>query len=221
MPSTRDWPIFEPQNSASELAANPHRVDIEGEVADVAYPALCAFCGAGAGRRIAVAKVFRDQGGSDGVAAYRIRSAHVPYCEPCIAEHQREARQLTPAQRLAVSLATGLIVSSVGSAFMALVLLPAALRDLLHPGFPLPLAAVLFFAAIAASSFRGAWAQTAHRRIPPQTRISRAFDFSDSGAALFEKKGFTCAIQNAAFADAWIALNRARVRKRSGEQPGV
>ena len=210
--SMRDWPIFEPQTSACDLAPHPYRVALRGQLHQLRQPPLCAFCGAGADRCIPVLKVFRDPGGGDGVTGYCVDTAAVPYCPSCTARHGHERRVLSPIQRVAVSLATGLTVSAVGSVFMAFVLLPAAWRALWMPGFPLPLAVVLAFAAIAASSLAGAWRETARRRVPPQTEVTRAFDFSPTGAPLFGELGFVCSIRNADFARAFVAANQERVR---------
>ena len=47
--------------------------------------------------------------------------------------------------------------------------------------------------------------------MPPQTNITRAFDFSAREAELFDVPTSTYAIRNREFADAFVALNRERV----------
>jgi hypothetical protein len=205
------WPIFQPQDSASDLANHPHRVVLVPTSAGLAYPALCPYCGKAASRRILVQKVFRQAAAGDSVTSYRVEQAEVPYCDDCTLQHERERRVLTWPQRMVVSLATGLTVSGLGSIFMALLFLPAALRDIGRPGFPLPLVVMLFFAWIAYSSLSGAWKQNAYRRVAPQTSITLAFDFSESYAPLLDAARCTYAIRNAAFAEAFIALNSERV----------
>lgn len=148
---------------------------------------------------------------SDSATTYEIEGAVVPYCNPCIAQHEHEVRALSWPQRVAVSLTTGLTISALGSGFMALLFLPDAVRSLTRSGFPWPLVVVMFFALIAYSSLSGAWKQNAHRRVPPQTGITRAFDFSESHAEMFDAPRSTYSIRNSAFAEAFVALNRARI----------
>ena len=205
------WPIFQPQDSASDLADHPHRVTLLAGSEALRFPPLCPNCGNTAHGSIAVQKVFRQAPADDSVNSYVVQQLDVPYCDDCKALH-REQRLLTWQQRMVVSLAAGLSVSAFGCVFMALVFLPAALKDLGRGGFPLPLLVVAFFALIAWSSFSGAWKQNAHRRIAPQTSITLAFDFSEGHASFMGAARRTCAIRNAAFADAFIALNQQLVR---------
>ena len=206
------WPIFQPQDSASDLADHPHRVTLLADSGALSFPKLCPNCGNTAYGRIVVQKVFRQASAGDSVTSYAVHQVEVPYCDDCRAQHQREQQMLTWPQRVAVSLGTGLSVSAFGSGFMALVFLPAALRDLGRPGFPLPLVVVAFFALIACSSFSGAWKQNAYRRVAPQTSITLAFDFSEGHAPLLEAARCTYAIRNAAFAYAFIKLNHRLAR---------
>ena len=206
------WPIFQPQDSASDLAGHLHRVTLLAGSEALRFPPLCPNCGNTASGSIAVQKVFRQTGSGDFVTTYVVHQLDVPYCDGCKALHDREQRELTPQQRVAASLATGLSVSAFGCVFMALVFLPAALKDLGRGGFPLPLLVVAFFALIAWSSFTGAWAQNAYRRVSPQTSITLAFDFSEGHAPFLGAARRTYAIRNAAFADAFIALNQQLVR---------
>ena len=161
------WPIFQPQDSASDLADHPHRFTLLADSVALRFPPLCPNCGNTAHGSIAVQKVFRQAPADDSVNSYVVHKMDVPYCDDCKALHDREQRLLTPQQRVEVSLATGLSVSAVGCVFMALLFLPVALKDLGRAGFPLPLVAVAFFALIAWSSFSGAWKQNAHRRVIP------------------------------------------------------
>ncbi len=138
------WPICQPQDSADDLADHPYRVVVIAGSEGLNFPALCPYCGSAASQRIRVEKVFRQTSTDDSLTNYVVEQVDVPFCDGCIAQHKREQRALTSPQRMVVSLATGLSVSAFGSAFMALVFLPAALRDIGRPGFPLPLVVVAF-----------------------------------------------------------------------------
>ena len=202
------WPIFQPQDSASDLASHPHRVTLIEGSGRPNFPELCPNCGKAAFGRIVVQKVFRHTAAGDSVTRYVIQQVEVPYCDNCTAQHHREQQLLTRPQRVVVSLADGLTVSALGSGFMALVFLPTALRSVAQPGFPLLLVVVAFFVLIACSSFSGAWKQNTYRRIPPQTSITLAFDFGESYSQLFKAARRSYAIRNAAFAQAFIKLNQ-------------
>lgn len=206
-----DWPIFQAQVDAIDLADHPQRLRFSGEASSMSYPSICAYCGESASRQIVVQKVFRIASSGEDLTRHEIQQAAVPFCEACIGRHRQQERTLTAPQRWLASLATGLTVSGVGSSFMAVFFLPDALRALRRPGFPLPLAVVAFFALIGYSSLRGAWSDTARRRVPPQTEITRAFDFGCSDRTLFGKASFTCSIRSQSFAAALVALNAQRV----------
>ena len=118
------WPIFQPQNSASDLASHPHRVTLLEGSGRPDFPELCPICGKAAFGRIVVQKVFRQAAAGDSVTTYVIQQAEVPYCDNCTTQHRQEQRLLTRPQRVMVSLATGLTVSALGSGFMALLFLP-------------------------------------------------------------------------------------------------
>ena len=201
------WPIFQPQDSASDLASHPHRVTLLEGSGRPDFPELCPNCGKAAFGRIVVQKVFRQAAAGDSVTTYVIQQAEVPYCDNCTTQHRQEQRLLTRPQRVMVSLATGLTVSALGSGFMALLFLPAALRSMAQPGLPWLLLIVNFFMLIAYSSFSGAWNQNTYRRIAPQTTVTLAFDFSKSYAPLWKAARRTYAMRNAAFAQAFINLN--------------
>jgi hypothetical protein len=205
------WPIFQPQDSADDLADHLYGVVVMAGSEGLNFPWLCPYCGNAASQRIAVEKVFRQASADDSLTSYVVEQAQVPYCDDCIAQHKHEQRLLTWQQRVVVSLATGLTVSALGCSFMALLFLPVALRDIWRPGFPLPLVVVAFFALIAYSSLSGAWRQNAYRRVAPQTRITLAFDFSERYAPLFEAARCTITIRNPAFAESFRTLNRQSV----------
>ncbi len=202
-------PIFEPQSTADELADHPCRLLLVESPGGPAFPPLCQYCGQPASGRLGVSKVFRVRDSSGAPDDYVIRSLEVPYCGECIARHHQASRPIGWMRIAAVSMADGLSVSAAGCALMATMLLPGGLASLFQPGFPLPAVIVLGFGAIAWSSAKGAWRQTAHRRVPAQTPISRAFDFTDADGALFAPRRTTYSIRNPAFAEAFRVLNSA------------
>ena len=200
----KDWPIFEPQAASRDLADHPHRVQLVNRT--LAMPALCPNCGAAAARSLVVRKVFVNADTED--RTIDIESLAVPYCDRCIALHEREVCALSWPQRLAVSLATGLTLPALGAALLALLVLPDALRELTRAGFPWPLALVAALACMSWFCLASAWKRTEHRRVPPQTSVTRAFDFSASHAETFDEPRSTYSVRNAEFFKAFTALNR-------------
>jgi len=63
------------------------------------------------------------------------------------------------------------------------------------------------FGLIAWAQANAVWQQTARFRVPPQSDVTIAFDFSDDTAPAFESARFVCTMRNTAFANAFRALN--------------
>jgi hypothetical protein len=55
--------------------------------------------------------------------------------------------------------------------------------------------------------FKSAWSANRHRRISPQTSITRSFDFGDDDSSPFATLKRTYALGNAAYADAFAREN--------------
>ena len=89
------WPIFQLQDSASDLADPPHRVTLLAGSGGLIFPKPCPHCGHSACGRIVVQKVFRQASAGDSVTRYAVHRVEVPYCDDCRAQHQREQRMLT------------------------------------------------------------------------------------------------------------------------------
>lgn len=200
---------IEPQDNASELAPHPHRLTLRGSPGGAAFPALCPHCGSPATNRIEYAKVFRHTD-SEGPTRYVVSSVAVPFCDPCIARHR--ARQVKPplGATLLSSFATLDMLGAVFPAMAALFLAYLALGDLLHgraTRFLVELGIGAVFAMIAWAQGLAVWRETDRFRVPPQSDVTIAFDFSDDTASAFETARFVCAMRNDRFADAFRALN--------------
>ena len=204
---------FDPQVGARELAPNSHRVELTGKLRSLTFPDACPNCGAAARERLRVRKVFRRK-------SYRrpwryfIAEVRVPFCSACIARHESEVERMSTPRRLLTAL---LSVEALGALFCGGFALFVALKILAPMGQGEPLFApvlggVLFFAVIALIQARLAWTRTERFAIPPQTSVTRAFDFSDDVSdALDAEQRRVYAIRNPAFAEAFAALNRGRV----------
>ena len=74
----------------------PTRVKIAGPLHGLAFPEACARCGAPARDTLPVDKTFRHTYG-DSPTRYEFARLHVPFCEPCRAEHGRLLQPVDPA----------------------------------------------------------------------------------------------------------------------------
>ena len=200
---------FEPQSNASELAPHSHRFTFSGTASSLQFPPLCPNCGSAAANRLNCAKVFR-QSDSDGPTRYTVTSITVPFCDACIAKHRAQEVKRTLMSDLISSFATMDMLGAVFPALAALFLLYLALGDLFHGRatrvlVELGIGAV--FGLIAWAQARAVWDQTARLRVPPQSDVTIAFDFSDDTAPAFESARFICTVRHPAFANAFRVLN--------------
>jgi hypothetical protein len=200
---------FEPQDGASGLAAHPHRFTLRGAPGTLAFPALCAHCGNPAPDKLPCSKVFRRVN-SDAPNSHVVVSVAVPYCSACIAQHRSVTPPLTPLAKVLSSFSTGEMLGAVFPALAAAFLAYLGLKDLLRGdliGAAILLAIGAAFGALARFQWRHVWEETEHLRVPPQSDVSRAFDFSDDMAPSFEPPRFVCTVRDARFAAAFEALN--------------
>jgi len=196
-------------DEASELAPHPHRLSLRGAAGDLQFPPLCPNCGSAATDRLTYAKVFRHTD-SDGPTRHVVSSIAVPFCNACIARHRAQEKKRTLLSDLISSFATAEMLGAVFPALAALFLLYLAIGDLFHARgtrMLVELAIGAVFGLIAWAQARSVWAETEHLRVPPQSDVTIAFDFSDDIAPAFEPARFTCAMRNPAFANAFRVLN--------------
>lgn len=198
------------------LASHPFQVELRGSLDSLAWPAVCASCGATAAERIMVRKVFprpryRSRRRRVGMATYAVASAHIPFCAACAERHRELATRRSPASRMVGVLLTPLLIPIVGSAYFGNIVLRSALD--VPPGDPgagIAWGLTALFAVIFLWSVFAAWHATRPGRVEPQTDVTRACDFSDDVSQLFEEERRIYTMRDATFADAFYAANRDR-----------
>lgn len=203
---------FEPQDIASELAPHAHRFSLCGALSGLQFPPLCPNCGNAAAHSLTCTKVFRHPD-SDGPTRYTVISIAVPFCDTCTARHRAAEVKRTWMSDLVSSFATMEMLGAVFPAMAALFCFYLALGDLFNARamntlMELGIGAV--FAVIAYSQARTTWAETERFRVPPQSDVTIAFDFSDDIASVSESARFVCTVRNPVFAEAFRALNIGR-----------
>jgi hypothetical protein len=204
---------FAPQDGAQGLVAHPHRFTLRDHPATWTLPNLCAACGTMAAERIVCSKVFRRTH-SDSPTEHIVSSVAVPFCAACAASHRQQTPEITTLRKVLLSFATAEMLGAVLPGMAAAFVVWLALKDLVNGRFlraltMLPIAGL--FGLIAWYQRRHVWRETAHLRVPAQSSVARAFDFSDDLAAVFEPPRFVCTIQDPAFAQAFESLNRDRL----------
>ncbi len=203
---------IEPQDNPSELQPHPHRSTLRGAPGGVAFPPLCPNCGQEANGSIDVAKVFR-QADSDGPTRYTVASAAVPYCSRCIAAHRSVEVVPSPLDTVRSGFVGLNMLGAVLPALAALFLTWLALGDVVHgrgTRFVVELGIGAVFALVAWAQGVAVWRDTERFRVPPQSEVTKAFDFSGDIAPALEAARFVCTMRDAGFAAAFAALNADR-----------
>jgi hypothetical protein len=197
------------QDNASELAPHPHRLTLRGSPGGADFPPLCPHCGGSASRKIEYAKVFRHTD-SEGPNSYTVSSVAVPFCDPCIARHRAQEGKLSLGSKIVSSFATMDMLGAVFPAMAALFLVYLALGDALHgrgTRFLVEFGIGAVFALIAWAQGLAVWKETERFRVPPQSDVTIAFDFSDPTGSAFEAARYVCTMRNDRFANAFRVLN--------------
>ena len=204
------------RHAAAALADHPYRLELVGGLRALAWPSVCANCGAGTEWRYTVRKPFRrprvGRRRRYGVTRQTIVAAQIPYCRSCIERH----RALTPSRSVARDVLglffNPMIIALLGSGYFFVVTLrialgtPASDQNLKYVwGMP------ALFAGICVWTLAVTWWDTRVDRIEKQSDITRACDFSDDVSWFWERERRIYAMQNQSFAQALADANRDRV----------
>jgi hypothetical protein len=201
------------------LTPHLHRLELRGSPGDLSWPGICAYCGEAATERIIVRKAFRplprSDGGSavNGLRAYRIGSAPVPFCASCAARHQSTVQPPSKLRKVVSLVFNPLLIPAVGAAWFAKMVMDGGLvrRPLTDAGVLTDWGLFILFVATSLWSLFLMWRTTLDRRLDPQTEVTRACDFSGDVSNFFEGERRIYKIRNSAFAGAMAELNADRV----------
>jgi hypothetical protein len=110
--------------SASGLEPHPHRFMLRGHPGSLAFPPLCAYCGAAASRKLGYAKAFTRGYSDDTPSSHVVSPVQVPFCDPCLQRHEAGALPRSVTTNLLASLthsdSMGAIALTVAAAFATL-----------------------------------------------------------------------------------------------------
>jgi len=200
---------FEPPIGAQGLAPHAHRLELVTSTRGLVFPQLCPACGGPAVDWLAVPKVFMRHH-SDSPWTYVLAKVEVPFCAPCIERHRGEAERQTLGQQLRRALFSEGAIPMYCAGITGLFFLKESVLKLGrgYPSGALVTGGMATFCLLIASwSAHDAWGRTARDRVPPQTSVTRAFDYSDDTSDLFDQPRYVYAMQDGAFADAFRRLN--------------
>jgi hypothetical protein len=214
---------FIPQSRDRDLAQHAHRLELRGDPTDFVWPDVCPACGAPARDRLGVQKVFvRRHRGRGAGTRYAVTSLTVPFCEKCVDRHHAETRPMAPLRRVLTYFQSLLIIPVAGAAYLASVTLPAAAGTTAdEPAGRWGWGLVAAFAAICVASLIAMVPATRRFRVPPQTSITRAFDYSDELGNVVEGRRRVYAIQNGGFAERFASVNGELAWTMEQEQRGL
>ncbi|MFN3324914.1 MAG: hypothetical protein ACK5AZ_15560 [Bryobacteraceae bacterium] len=186
-------------------------VELTGLPGLLRFPLICAHCGHAASGRILIEKVFstthRDH------LDHEIVGAAVPFCPRCAAQHEREVRRVTSWKRVLMCFRSAVMLGVLGAIFLGALFLPEALGRLTRAdwtGAAIFGAIVLLFLLLAAGCFRVAWSETRRFAVPPQTSITRSFDFGANLTLAHRTRRHAYTLFNPRFAEAFLLYNRDR-----------
>jgi hypothetical protein len=196
------------------LEPHPHRFVLRGHPGSLAFPSLCARCGAAASRKLGYAKALTRSYSSDAPSSHVVTPVEVPFCGVCIQRHEASSRPRSAMANLLASMthsdSMGAVALSIAAVFTGWVCLKNLSSGNTGPLWVLvPLC--LAFALMARSQARSGWANSAHLRVEHGSEVTRAFDYSDTNENTFEAVRFTCTIRDPQFAAAFATLNRERL----------
>ena len=199
-----------------DLAAHAYRIELVGRPGALEWPSICAGCGADAGDRLTVRKVFgRPRAYHRRYGSYRrqiIAAADVPYCAQCAARHHA----LVPPRSLAGDLWRMLwpvLIPMLGAAWFLRLTLGIAFEEQARGGMnakyvwglPALFASILLWCLVIA------WWSSRAARVERQTEVTLACDFSDDVSWFWERERRIYALRDERFARAFADANAGRV----------
>ncbi len=200
------------REAESALAPHPHRIELKGAPNALTWPNVCANCGAAATEQLTVRKVFSKRRGrrrSSALTGYRIVPAPVPFCLTCANEHRATA---PPASWSLSGSLFSYLIPIIGAGYFAQLIFRSTIGEsLAEPAGQAGWGLFALMIGIIVWTLVLWWQTTKPSRVPPQSEVTRACDFSRDVSEFFERERHIYAMRNEAFADALASLNPSHV----------
>lgn len=222
----RTW---EQRSADDHLAAYPFRLEVRGSPQSLAWPDVCANCGAGTRERLRVRKAFFRHGRGrhyHGFLGYRVVSMDVPFCPACVSRHRETLPAVSWLRRYRSFLLNPAHIATVGCVVLLGNTLPAVAdvpgdRTAAMVFWGLP--AIFVFGII--WTIGTTWLMSRPDRFEPRTETSLACDVSHDVGGLLSSRRYVYGFRNKTFADAferanqgqlWTGLDQRRAMRKSG-----
>jgi hypothetical protein len=208
----RSW---DQRAAETDLGAYPHRLEVRGRPASLAWPDLCVHCGSAATERVTVRRAFyrRARGRRyRGLAGYRVVSARLPLCQRCAARHRETVPKVSWFRRYRWWLLNPAHIATIGCAVFLVMFLPPELD------FPATSTELVATWGISGLMLLGivwiigiTWWISRPDRFEPRSEITSACAISHDVSLLFEGRRHLYGFRNEAFAGAFERANQPRI----------
>jgi hypothetical protein len=205
--------------AAQGLIAHPHRLEVCGRPRSLAWPDICANCGAPARERLRLRKAFYWRATSHrhtrqypDLPGYRVVAADVPYCATCAGRHRETLPRVSFLKRWGWFVFNPAQIATIGFVVLLWLVGPDMFASLIaHPD---DVMGRWFFGAIVFGAVWTPtiiWWMTRPHRFEPRTEITNALDVSSDVGLFYEGRRHIYTFRNQAFAEAFARLNQPRV----------
>jgi hypothetical protein len=182
----------------------------------IEFPKICGRCCSPATQTLLIEHAFGNE--ADGFSVVRFSPF---FCQGCLAEHWREAKQVRTADRLIAALKTEMTYAMLGPLLFGGFLMLQGLKSFAATGDPIRAGLTGFvgfvFILIGVGCFIVALRRTAYKAITPPTSVTGTIVFTDDLSSTFEPAWRRFTFHNANYAQAFIDLNRSSIWDRYGE----
>jgi hypothetical protein len=180
-------------------------VEIAVALKKLEFPPMCANCANATSESLDVARVFHryDPDSDSGPDSYVVEHVLVPFCPPCMMQHDHEVRKVTPSERFWITWRGKEAMGIAGYGVMTGLLL---FMFSLRPNVLIFGLAALFGLGVW-YSYRVSYRDSERFAVPPATSIDSAFDFTDVHRRVAKREHRTLMLRNNIFADALVARN--------------
>lgn len=198
----------------SELAASPYRVEVRGRPQSLNWPDVCAHCGAAATERLRIRRAFYRRGRRSygGPFGYRVVSADVAFCPPCLDLHRAAVSRVSWFQRYKWFLLNPAHIATIGFIVLLAITLPSA-RDmsLTEHSANVAWGLVSVFVLGIIWTIGVTWWMSRPDRFEPRTEITSSCLISNDVSQFFEGRRHLYGFKNQAFSEAFQRANEARL----------
>src|SRR5262245_8500891 len=208
----RTW---DQQAADNDLSRYPYRLEVRGAPRSLTWPDVCANCGGHATERVRMRRAFyrRARGRRySGLFGYRVVSANLPLCGPCVARHRETVPRVSWFRRYRWFLLNPAHIATIGCAVLLANVLPSVLdTPLTSTGGMTAWGLVGVFALGIVWTVAVTWWMSRPDRFEPPSEVTSACAVSHDLSQFFEGRRHLYGFRNQVFADALTRVNQMRL----------